>query len=102
VGPLVDIVQNGYLRADDLAAGTNGLLQLYFDHVPRRVAAALGHAVDQRFVKVEDQRLLVRANGRSPGRGVRRLAPWDQGPRGLRRSWEFGQLLGRDGANGRL
>jgi hypothetical protein len=63
MGPLVNVVQDGNLRAYNLAAGADGLLQLHLDHVPGRVAPAFGHAVDERLVEVDDQRLLVRANG---------------------------------------
>ena len=67
-------------------------VQSHFDHVARRHAAALGHGVDEGFVEVEDERLLVLQVGRIDGAElVRGLALGDQRPRRRRRLGVLGQ-----------
>jgi hypothetical protein len=59
VRTLVDVVQDGHLRANDLSAGANRGLQFNLDHVAGLETATFGHAVDKCLIEVENQRLLV-------------------------------------------
>ena len=59
VRPLVHVIQNRVLGADRglPPCGYVGGVEAYLDHVSRAHASALGHAVDQRLIEIEDQRL---------------------------------------------
>ena len=59
VGALVHVVQDRVLRPGRRRRALVCRVEPHLDHVPGAHAPALGHAVDQRLVEVEDQRLLV-------------------------------------------
>lgn len=100
VRPLVDVIQDWVLWPDrGLPPGALvGCVEADLDHVPGAHAAALRHAVDQGFVEVEDERLLVSHIGQLDVLvEVRRLPAWDE--RSWRR-WCFG-VLGESAYGGR-
>lgn len=63
----------------------------------RLEATAVDYAVDQGLIEIDDERLLVRPDSGYAFSGVRGLAAWHEGARGLGRSWELGQLFRRRG-----
>jgi hypothetical protein len=75
IWPFVHIVKDGHLWPNDLPSSANRCLEFYLDHVASLETTALGHAVYQRFVEINDQRLLVRPESGRSRRGVGRLAP---------------------------
>lgn len=84
---LMHIIEDRMLRAEGLCAAASDVrgIKADLDHVPGTHAPALGHAVDQGLVEVEDQRLHVfRVDGLLV-RHVGRLASRDQRPRRRRR-----------------
>ena len=59
VRSFVDVVEDWMLRAERGAAGAYGDVELYLDHVAGGHAAAFGERVDQGFVEVDDEGLLL-------------------------------------------
>lgn len=85
--PFVNIVQDGMLGSQNrLSADARPRrVQPDLHHVAGADAAALGHAVDERLVQVEDERLEILRVGRRKVVDVRRLAARDERPRRRRR-----------------
>jgi len=98
---LVDVVENWVLRPNRClpACPNQRRVQSHFHHVAGTHTSALGHAVDQRLVEVENERLLVLERRRFQIQ-VRGLASRDQ------RSWRSRSLgvpsESADGGGGRL
>ena len=56
----VDVVQDGYTRADLYAGRADRSAESYFYHVAGGHSIAFGHAVNQCFVQIDDESLLRR------------------------------------------
>lgn len=87
----VHVVQYGHLWTKDNSAPTNGTLELDFHHVSGAHPSALGHAVDQRLIQVDDQCLFGCLGAMRED--IRGLASWHERPRCSRSTGIF-QLRG--------
>lgn len=98
VGPFVHIVEDRVLWADYWRVGGGGQadrrIEFDFDHVARGHAAAFGEGVDEGFVEIENQGLLVArvagVGGSGDYVGIGGLAAGDER---ARRCWGVGILV---------
>lgn len=59
----VDIIQERHLWTNYLPIRADSCLEFYLHHVASLEATAIGYTVNQRLIKIDDQRFLMRPDG---------------------------------------